>query len=828
MKLFGQITELVAAIFRKDSQALTLRPSQTVTYTAARDIQLPAQDADSVLVSRTSTDTLTNKTLTAPTLTAPVLGTPASGTLTNATGLPLTTGVTGILPVANGGTGVTSSTGTGSTVLSASPTFTGTPVLATPTATSASITGTGGAGFLELAEQSATPSSPASTKLRVYGKTSDEGLYFLNSSGTEKQVGSGSGEKNYLATGANTAAGWTASGAGITVTTDVTGSDLPRPNTTGTGIKFTGVSGSTAYAYYRFILDDADANKKLKLVFDMKPGTAVASDFKVDVYSNTASDYSTGNARLPLSTDSSSVSALPALTGTYRTTFDAPAVSAKYIEVRIGMNASATHTLVLSDFIVGPGVVVQGAAVTGWSTYTPAITASTSNPTKGTTTVDSASWRRVGDSIELHYIYKQSGAGSAGSGVYRFALPTGLTINSSVVSNLGSVPHVLGSAVADPGTSGSTALTGFVSAPSAANATYLELWAGDDASNVAAVQSGTADLSNTTTNYSFFAVVPVNEYAGSGTVNVVQNDVEYASNDGSGGTTANTTYSTGMQYGPAGQAFPNVAITSTTTATNTAYKVSFHQPISATDRIDLELSIDSGVTWGLIGQLQAGSFGSGFQGALPIGMNWTKNDATSILVQFSNAGRVSSATYGTAASTWSLASNFLWRVRKVAGGQAVGFSEATTTSLGLVKPSHTANGASAASYSSGSGLVRSGTYTPSYVNVANTTAAVVTANSMIWSQVGQVVTCHGYIQVTVTAAAPTDTAFTMTLPVTPTSNFASSVEASGTVAYVGASTAINPGEVYANSGAKTVSVEFAASNSGTSRQVYYSFSYVTN
>jgi hypothetical protein len=81
----------------------------------------------------TSTGTGNNVLSNSPTLVTPALGTPSSGNLANCTFPTLNQNTTGTaaglsatLAVASGGTGVTSSTGTGNNVLSASPTFSGT------------------------------------------------------------------------------------------------------------------------------------------------------------------------------------------------------------------------------------------------------------------------------------------------------------------------------------------------------------------------------------------------------------------------------------------------------------------------------------------------------------------------------------------------------------------------------------------------------------------------------------------------------------------------------------------------------------------------------
>lgn len=125
----------------------------------------------------TSTGTGSVVLNTSPTFITPALGTPASGVLTNTTGLPLTTGVTGILPVANGGSG----TATPALVAGTNVTITG----SWPNQTINS-TGSGGGGVTQIVAGTNVTISP----------TGGTGAVTINASG-----GGGSGTVTSVATG---------------------------------------------------------------------------------------------------------------------------------------------------------------------------------------------------------------------------------------------------------------------------------------------------------------------------------------------------------------------------------------------------------------------------------------------------------------------------------------------------------------------------------------------------------------------------------------------------------------------------------------------------
>ena len=140
--------------------------------------------------------------------------------------------------------------------------------------------------------------------------------------------------------------------------------------------------------------------------------------------------------------------------------------------------------------------------LTNWTTYPMVITGSVSNPTVGTTTTNLATWRQVGDSMELNYNLVQTGAGSAGSGNYLFSLPSGYSIDSTKVLTSNNNSTALGTCTAY---NGSTTIVGVVQV---ADSTHLYCMTGYS-STPTLIGSAYYQLSGSTVNYGFTARIPI-------------------------------------------------------------------------------------------------------------------------------------------------------------------------------------------------------------------------------------------------------------------------------------------------------------------------------
>lgn len=522
---------------------------------------------------------------------------------------------------------ISDETGTGALVFGTSPTI-GAPNL------------TGATDYT----QTTTPTTPAASHSRFYFK-SDGKPYYIGSDGVEHLVGtgSGSGDKNYIKNPNDAAANWTASSAIIAVTTETSSTFIPNNITQTSAIKIVGVSGSGGYVYTQWTQDITDYNWNSGILWAQKyAGTA--GDYTVQLWTNTAANYSGTYTQVTLSTSSipaanTNIGPIAGLSGGSGT---------QYMELRIVRTAAVTTALYLNAVTYTPNPPAQGAAISASQAWT--------------TTLSNA-----GNAV-AYLQYERVGSNMVGRGtiVIGSSLPTGtigFTIPPNITADYSGFPK---------GATNTDAYQriGYASSYSAGGKSYFGAVQRNNTSSTGLQISGSGAVYGTNQDWQTTApitwangdvimincTIPIAEWVGNGTVNLGPGaQVEYVFNT----STADSTDSTSFGYGPGGVLFGSY-----TTATRLK-RVRFQYAIQPDDLIVLEV-LDSGLQWVPYETTVGASIST------TTGMAFTVVNSTDIDVMFGSAGYA--GTVRTGAAAWSvIAGTFKWRVRKCKASAPTGF-----------------------------------------------------------------------------------------------------------------------------------------------------------
>ena len=457
-------------------------------------------------------------------------------------------------------------------------------------------------------------------------------------------VGSSSGGVN-LITAPSSASIWTATG-GVTVATTTTAAELPLEGFSATAVKFS-LSGSSGTAYCDFDCPTALQNFLLGLQWFSRSSSAFTAAITLTINSYTSGANRTANTSPTVVTPQTS--SIVGAGVNFDTNFTS--TTNQYLRLTLSFGAQAAAWYSLAQFSIGPGNRTQGAAVSDPVTYTPIAVGF------GTPTLE-GSWTRNGSDM---IIQGKITSGVSTAVAASFSIPTGYTVGSSprlpTVGVVGTANNPNATMVTVIATPGGTTLQFSTGTLTAINGSTL-LSAGQISS--------------------FFARIPIAEWAGNGTVNLGAGaQVEYVFN-----TSTNTTTSDSVSFA----AGPQGALIGSITAT-IARRVQFQYPIQSGDSIVVEVS-DDRIVWmetplAFINNQQVTPYI--VENSTGYGIGLDHISTTQADVYFGQyAGMFGKTTVGGAGQAWSVAAGAAyWRVRKAKASSPVGFGTSSLTERGI-------------------------------------------------------------------------------------------------------------------------------------------------